>query len=190
MASRNPTTIPPFPDTIDRRDFAIFTSGFTAGEGCFMLWMKTGPQGGGRSKFHIALRKDDQSVLQLIQSFWGCGNLRDAISYTSKSKPQVTYSIDKTTHLQNIVVPHFDQFPMYAKKQNDFLVWKEAVKFAYERMTSSRYGTPWSDRENDYFRQMIACLKECRRYKLDEPIILPPMPLPDVPVRPHQNLLF
>ncbi len=33
--------------------------------------------------------------------------------------------------LANIIVPHFDKFPLFAKKKNDYAIWREAVLFIY-----------------------------------------------------------
>ena len=68
--------IAPFPATIDQKDFGNYLSGLVDGEGSFCLsWHPK--QDTGLVAFVLQLRSDDRSILELIQSFWGCGRLRD-----------------------------------------------------------------------------------------------------------------
>lgn len=129
MAKAN--SIQAFPSHIDRVSFGHWLSGFVDGEGCFKLngrrdcdTMKPACQ------FTIALRADDLSALQDIQSYWQCGQLHFSDNSRCKipnAKPTACLSVVKLADLAEIVVSHFDAFPLRAKKAADFLIWKEAV---------------------------------------------------------------
>jgi hypothetical protein len=143
----NSQFIAPFPADIDRDAFGHWMSGFVDGEGCFLLYFhrrKIDRRDYPRARFAIQLRFDDEPILGMIQSFLGCG----AIHYNhSKSKLtrniKAYISVDDIVLLHNVVVKHFDDYPLRAKKRSDFLIWKEAVKLLYHvscRPTARRRG--------------------------------------------------
>lgn len=133
MAKAN--SIQAFPSHIDRVSFGHWLSGFVDGEGCFKL---NGRRYSDTMKpfcqFAIALRSDDISVLQNIQSFWQCGRLHFSGNTRCKipnAKPTACLSVIKMSDLAEIVVPHFESFPLRAKKAGDFLIWKEAIALCF-----------------------------------------------------------
>lgn len=132
----------------DREAFGHWLSGFTDGEGNFHLArharvLKSGPSKGFQAFFRIGLRSDDREIVESIQSYWGCGH----IYYTSKpngksliQNPQIKYHVTDIASLMEIVVPHFEEFPLRAKKAADFSIWKEAVTHISRVQSKSRSG--------------------------------------------------
>lgn len=181
MAKAN--LIAPFPTDINREAFGHWLSGFTDGEGCFMLGIHNRNWQGYHglvpfANFIIGLRADDEAVLRLIQSYFQCGILDYRPRSNNNGKPQFVLRVRNIPELSNIVVPHFDRFPLYAKKKRDFLIWREAVmlfseimKRPYRRRTHGRGMSPkWTAEERSHFKRLHDSLREQRAYN-SAPII-------------------
>lgn len=179
--------IPAFPADIDRRDFANWLTGFTDGEGCFMLhWRIRDPKQPLAktpvAKFIIKIRHDDHPALSLIQSFWRCGRLYNAAGYNFRdpsghehpANPQVAYYISDTPSQIGKVIPHFLNYPLRAKKQNDFYLWKEGVTLiaARERRGASRHR--FTERELAQFATIHDSLRRTRFFNAPPPQPFPP----------------
>ncbi len=196
MAARQ--YIPSFPEDIDRNYFGNYLSGFVDGEGYFgLIWSPA--RNTGVATLVIELRHDDAEILDLIQSYFGCGYLflREVGKWTPNPKTGLHFS--KIRDLAKIVVPHFDAFPLRAKKKNDFAVWRQGVELLYrirqKRMSKgghpSGFVAKWTDQNKAEFMALVDLLKETRAYK---PPGSDPIPLPKPPssngTTHSQSLLF
>ncbi len=122
----------PFPPILDRQFFGAWLSGFTDGEGSFILPYTCNSKRGNHytpsARFTINLRSDDAEILYIIQSFWGCGRVKlNGLTDKRNPNPHMVFNVHDLASLQGIVVPHFDAFPLLAKKSRDFVIWKQAV---------------------------------------------------------------
>lgn len=185
MAVLDPT-IPPFPPHIDRVAFGHFVSGFVAGEGCFLLQHSNGRVKAPDPRcvqypsaiFAINIRADDRNVLELIRAYFQCGRLyyNKRSGQTSNDRPKVTYRVEDRRSVHNVIVPHFERFPLIAKKARDFEIWKEGVALIY-RVTARRvavrrdaYGRmrgslhTWKDSEKVRFFELARKLRAVRKY--------------------------
>lgn len=197
MAKANP--IAPFPSDIDRDAFGYWLSGFTDGEGCFCLQDGKPRRPNDKSasltpSISISLRRDDLPILQLIQSYWQCGGIVHYGSYAPKvgrprlGNPSSLYYIHAFSDLANIVVPHFERYPLFAKKKRDFAIWKQAVLLKaevaarkYRGLPSGKGCTPkWTDAEVAFYRSLKAALEAGRRYNSKT------TSTPDRPPRPNK----
>lgn len=105
-----------------------FVTGFVDAEGSFSITVIKDPRykAGFRVEalFSISLHKKDVRVLELIQAFFGgAGKInfetkRDVVSYLIRSKKQ----------LGDILLPHFDQFPLITQKLGDYILFKKAFE--------------------------------------------------------------
>ena len=137
-------------------------SGFTDGEGCFRLYLN-GNTKTPAARFFISLRKDDESVLFIIQSYLACG----AVDHNERplpSKPQSLFRVDKIADLAGIVVPHFEHFPLMAKKLMDFGLWRQAVEIIYT-VNHRPIRTRWTVGERQQFYDIQDALHEQREYR-------------------------
>jgi hypothetical protein len=174
-------SIEPFPTDIDRGYFAAYLSGFTDGEGCFQLRLHEKRRHGNRWRtpevsFAIALRADDFPVLRLIHSFFGCGRLdymnRQLIRDRGlQSKDTWRYSVSRTADLVNVIVPHFERYPLLAKKSRDFNIWRQGVALAHHvnQLPAGRQGkqgrvVKWTEERLAPFRALRDALKATREY--------------------------
>ena len=193
MASSH-RTIPPFPGDINRDAFGHWLSGFVDGEGCFDLAIhRPGSSAGGTgsARLSIGLRSDDSEILGQIQSFWQCGvklyDPREGKPGRSKSVLQIV----RTDDLVNVIVPHFNAFPLRAKKRRDFVIWREAVVLLHRILKRKRKRRPigygqlpkWTLEERAEFRSIWESLKAIRNFKSE--------PRPAIPAkRDEQQTLW
>lgn len=102
-------------------------TGFTDAEGCFMINIdkrevnKMGWQM--HPCFQIKLHSRDKNLLLKIKSFF------NEIGYITFSKDNgAMYRINKLNDIINIIIPHFDKYPLITQKQSDYIIFKNIVK--------------------------------------------------------------
>lgn len=175
--------IAPFPADIDRDAFGHWVSGFTDGEAnfCLRVVQLRGKTPQPSAIFRIGLRADDAQVVYQIQSFWQCGvtffndNRRSNIK---NAKPVIIYAVSKTADLANVVVPHFERYPLWSKKRRDYDLWKQGVglldqvqkrKLVYRPgHAPNRHGgtfPKWTDAERNTFQELVAAMTQARAYR-------------------------
>jgi hypothetical protein len=178
-------SIAPFPADIDRDAFGHWLSGFVDGEGCFRLAFVEQVNKGRPTPdavFSILLRADDLPILQLIQSYFGtCRIYSTRYSKNPNANPAFKLTTTNISDTSNAIVPHFERYPLRAKKARDFEIWKRGVAFISSIVTRpktggtwQRGGRRWSDAELEHFTALCVALKAQREFKA--PVI--PLPLP------------
>nr|YP_009543488.1 LAGLIDADG endonuclease [Coniothyrium glycines]AYU74378.1 LAGLIDADG endonuclease [Coniothyrium glycines] len=75
--------------------------------------------------FNFKITQKDHSLVILtdLQAYFGIGN----INIDNKLFNTYKFSVNKIDHLINIIIPHFDKYPLKGSKQLDFLDWKKAI---------------------------------------------------------------
>ena len=88
------------------------------------------------SVFQISLHKRDLPLLLQIQKYFG------GIGFITKSKTQniVKYSIKSIKDLTNILIPHFEKYPLLTQKSADFILFKQIVELIKNKEHLSLYG--------------------------------------------------
>lgn len=112
-------------------------SGFVVGEGCFYVESGKDPKYKlgyrVRAAFCIELREDDREILEAIQKTLGCGNIYSLDfgrykGYSKKGwKPHVKYRVSNQNDLIHKVIPFFEKYPLFGKKQKSFEVFINIV---------------------------------------------------------------
>jgi len=104
-----------------------FITGFTDGEGSFSILiseykrMKIGWQV--KAEFQLCLHSKDVEILYQIQKFFkGIGN----ISFKS-NRDVAQYRINDINSIKEILIPHFEKYPLQSAKSIDFLLFKQCV---------------------------------------------------------------
>jgi hypothetical protein len=96
-----------------------YVTGFADGEGCFSVSfskrnkMTTGIEI--RPSFSISQNKRSLEALKLIQAYFGCGGIRFS-SYDQTYE----YEVRSLSDLLNLVIPHFEKYPLQTSKRQDF----------------------------------------------------------------------
>lgn len=100
-------------------DFNSYITGFTDGEGCFSVSfnqrskLKTNIEV--RPSFSISQKRYSLQVLESIQNYFQCGGIR-----YSKHDGTYKYEVRSLSDLNNIIIPHFQKYPLQTAKHNDF----------------------------------------------------------------------
>jgi len=130
-----------------------YVTGLTDGEGCFSLALNTENRKRKRNNtissytywvtaFHINLRIDDFEILDRLKEYFNCGSATSFTSLIQKQKGVLgtaSFHVKGRKDLTQKVIPHFDKYPLQAKKRQNYELWKEAVTILFnadQRRTS------------------------------------------------------
>jgi hypothetical protein len=101
-----------------------YVSGFTDGEGCFFIGVSSDPKfkTGYRVKatFQIGLHAKDLALLEQIKLFFGVGKI------TKLATESIQFRVSGLEDL-NLIINHFDNYPLLTRKQSDYLLFKEVL---------------------------------------------------------------
>jgi hypothetical protein len=154
---------------MSEQTFGSWLSGFVDGEGCFALAVcKMNGYRVPTAHFVIQLRADDIDVLIKIQQYLKCGSV--AYNPNNKgagtSKPSARFTVHNTQHLHDILIPHFEKYPLEAKKQRDFAIWSKGVKFLVNLKTLKGRGRVkrWTPARIEAFNKISLQLRKVREY--------------------------
>lgn len=75
-----------------------------------------------RPKFCITQDLDSISVLESIKNYFNCGHI-----YINKNTYSAEYVVSSIPDLQNVIIPHFNKYPVHASKQSAFLIMTSVV---------------------------------------------------------------
>ncbi len=153
--------------------FGNYISGFTDGEGCFDLnlnYNKRTNKWYRICRFKISMRDDDSDILQQIMEYWGCGSICNIDRQKDGWGNQAYYAVGDYNGLHNVLVPHFDRYPLRAKKLRDYEIWRKAVVLSYgikQRNLNAGFvnKTVWTQDELDQFDKWQVELRNIRKYK-------------------------
>ena len=104
-----------------------YITGFTDAEGCFSISIaiskknKTGFQI--NPVFSIHLHSKDISLLEYFKDYFGVGIIN--LENNTKSASYKTFSLKD---LIDVIIPHFDKYPLLGQKQADYLLWKGVIQ--------------------------------------------------------------
>lgn len=139
--------------------FGNWFAGFTDGEGCFCIGKRNYKNRCAQyqCRFAINLRDDDKPILEKIRDTLGIGFVYDRPAYFRPSRNAQALS---DFCLQSIkecaqLVKFFEKYPLQAKKQNDFAIWKLAV---------AELQKPLDCRDADLLEYYFLKIKQVRQY--------------------------
>ena len=102
-----------------------FVTGFTDGEGSFYISLnrRISNKSGWNVLygFSILISEKDGDLLQKIKLYFGVGNIRRV------SNNKLEYRVSNVKDLINVIIPHFEKYPLLTKKQADFILFKSAI---------------------------------------------------------------
>jgi hypothetical protein len=107
-----------------------WVTGFTDAEGCFSVIIDTSNplKGKVRISFEINLHEKDKDILYKIQSFFGVGAI-----YHRPDRKKSLYRVTNVNYINDIIIPHFINYPLISKKRLDFLLWCEVIKLILKK---------------------------------------------------------
>ena len=106
---------------------ANFITGLTDAEGSFIVIIRKSPgyNTGWRveTRFSIGMHQKDLALLKLIQSYFGeVGDIAD------QGKGCVQYRVSSIKDLTNVIIPHFEKYPLITQKKADFELFKRVIE--------------------------------------------------------------
>jgi hypothetical protein len=107
-------------------------AGLTEAEGCFDIKIsqsdrfKTGFQI--HLRFRITQHIRDKSLLKLIISYLNCGKL-----YVRSNKLACDIEVNNFKDIPNLIIPFFDQYPLYGLKRLNFLDFRSAMEMVQRK---------------------------------------------------------
>ena len=115
MAPQGAITRRPWPLSMDINSYI---SGFVDGEGCFCVSFQPSRRHRFgwevRPSFSVSQNADRAQLLYRIQELWRCGFIRP-----DRSDRTLKYEVRKVEDLVEIVLPHFQTYPLLSAKMND-----------------------------------------------------------------------
>ncbi|SRR6266568_732665 len=109
--------------------FGHWLSGLVDGEGCFHARYHIRKSDGAHALlvyFSIKMRADDLDMLTAIRDTLGVGVIYTHSEKSSKHL-QADYHIVRTKDQVNVLIPHFDRYPLRSKKRRDYEIWRKIV---------------------------------------------------------------
>ncbi len=113
-------------------------SGFVVGEGCFYVEFGKDQKykllTRVRPSFIIEVAEDDLSVLTAVKEIIGCGTVYGLdygryASYKDKNwKRHVRYKVSNITDISTKLIPFFDKYPLFGKKEKAYNAFKLIVQ--------------------------------------------------------------
>jgi len=99
-------------------------TGFVDAEGCFSVIIEISDitKWRVRTSFEINLHIKDVGILYKIQSFFGVGAV-----YLRAYKNIAVYRVSNIEYLRNIIIPHFNKYPLITQKYTDFYLWSKVI---------------------------------------------------------------
>lgn len=114
----------------DTKNFPSWLSGFTDGEGCFLisfnenarfpLKLEVRPSFSIGQGKHRRSYKSQTHILTRIESYFECGSVRKY-----KRDGMMKYEVRNLSNLCDIIIPHFEKYPLLTQKEEDFNKFKE-----------------------------------------------------------------
>lgn len=132
-----PISIPLDDDEVIPNEHPEWLSGFTSGDGHFMV--KIFKCAGQKLGFKVALRfkitqdSRDELLLKSFKSFFGCGNY-----YSRKGGEHGDYICEKFADVLEIIIPFFIKYPIHGAKSLDFQDFRKVA----ELMKTKAHLTP------------------------------------------------
>lgn len=114
----------------ETKNFPSWLSGFTDGEGCFLisfnenagliLNLEVRPSFSIGQGKHRTSYKSQLDILKRIESYFKCGSIRKY-----KRDGMMKYEVRSLANLCDIIIPHFEKYPLLTQKEEDFKKFKE-----------------------------------------------------------------
>lgn len=115
-----------------------WVTGFTDAEGSFIIDVaKQSKTNYGRKvtpEFRINLHLRDILLIRKIHSFFGVGSVYE------RENGVAIYSVKSLRDINNIIIPHFDKYPLITQKKADYLMFKEVINLLNKKAHSDIEG--------------------------------------------------
>ena len=89
-----------------------------------------------QARVQIKMHEIDRTLMEKIQEFFG------GIGYISKANNNlaVEFRVSTLNDIANVIIPHFDKYPLATKKQADYILFKEIILLLLNKEHSTLEG--------------------------------------------------
>lgn len=140
-----------------------YVSGLVDGEGWFMVSLarkgKDKTITNFNPKFGINLRIDDKPILDWMRSYFDCGTV---VTYTRPTSPCAIFMVADLYSILRCIVPHFEKYPLRAKKKRDYEIWRQMVN-----IQSETFRGYWTNSIRAEMGKLYSQLREGRKLVTD-----------------------
>lgn len=129
--------------TINNKIYSIdpwFITGLFAAESSFVVTILKNPRyktgWNVQARVQIKMHEIDRALMEKIQKFFG------GIGYISKPNNNlaVEFRVSTLNDIANVIIPHFDKYPLVTKKQADYILFKEIILLMLNKEHSTLEG--------------------------------------------------
>ena len=89
-----------------------------------------------QARIQLKMHEKDRSLVLKIQKYFGGIGL--------VSKPNNNYTVEFRVHsikdITNVIIPHFDNYPLLTKKYSDYMLFKDVINLMLEKQHSNLEG--------------------------------------------------
>ena len=116
-----------------------WVTGFAEAESSFSL--KTSKKSTAKSgwsvipEFRIELHSRDTILLRKIKDYFGVGIISERLD-----RNIIFYSVQSVRDILNVIIPHFDKYPLITQKKADYILFKEAINLLDLKVQSNIEG--------------------------------------------------
>lgn len=118
-----------------------YITGFCDGEAAFTYSRAGGTFG---LYFSIRQREDNREIVEKIYQYFNyaghlyTGKESPPTKYSGFTRPTIYYRVTKNSDLE-IIIQHFDKYPLQSKKQQAYLVWRQMAVHKKENYRNVDY---------------------------------------------------
>lgn len=124
---------------IDKKFCPHWITGFADAESSFSLKVsKKNTAKSGWSvipEFRIELHSREIILLRKIKDYFGIGIISERLDRNT-----IVYSVQSVTDILNVIIPHFDKYPLITQKRADYLLFKQAINLLDLKVQSTIEG--------------------------------------------------
>jgi hypothetical protein len=147
-----------YPRVYDNVADGNYVSGLVDGEGFFTVTISERHRTA-RFRFGMNLRTDDKAILIWLQSYFDAGEIYD----TKRFNPLSCFNCNGLYYALSRIIPHFNNYPLRAKKKMDFELWAKMVQ-----LQSKYYRISMADADWRLMLSLHSTLMLCRKFKKEE----------------------
>ena len=130
----------------ERLETANWISGFTDGEGSFVISVIKNPTTRfGKQifpEFVITQGAKSLNALEAIKKFFDCGSIVLNKRYDNHNEHLYRYCVRSILELEEKIIPFFDRFSLRTYKRKDFVLFKKVIKMMRKKQHLEEKG--WS----------------------------------------------
>lgn len=100
-----------------------FITGLIEAEGCFLVTIDKRSKESINNILSIEMLNRDLDLLELVKKYFNCGTI-----YNNNKTNTTIFRVSKKSDINNIIIPHFNKYPLRGTKYLEYLDWVKIMK--------------------------------------------------------------